>query len=477
MTASSLWGQVPPALFTAVSPPNPDGLPAPGINAEYGVNVDRAALSTIPPEIEIDLPGYGLTTATLSWYQLFDGYDENGDPLPGTTPTDLDFYWVGKADEFDIVISAYDQCTAAAFVGAGGSYSLMLADGATTPALTKVVTYDHKLREVGALPVAVGGPSEHGGAVRLPARRSSPTPRPRTAARREPAERAPLKALDPATVIPVEMLAVYSELARTGAGGDPSKTEDDVHIQCLIRESIAKTNTTLINSDSSVRFSLAAVRYLGGLEPSGPPEAALTTVLQNATIAGWRDSLGGDVIGSFLRGWETLGSCGRAVVQRKGCGDNGPYETCDVGLPYKPYAYFIAAYNCARDYDTGIHETLHCMGAEHQSRYAVSSDRAFFYFSFGLEFPAEGPLYQTATAAGWDYRRVLYASNPNVTYMGYPTGIFGQANNALTVESSAVVVGTFEAPQPILIFQEDFETGDTIRWSAIEPPPVPWRSR
>src|SRR5262249_14223430 len=63
-------------------------------------------------------------------------------------------------------------------------------------------------------------------------------------------------------------------------------------------------------------------------------------------------------------------------------------------------------------------------------------------YSFGWRFDASGTTYRTVMAyqPGW---RIPYFSNPNVSYLGVPTGT-STANNALTLTNSKATIAALE---------------------------------
>lgn len=464
MLAPAFCFSVPLTLFTEVGPQDPDNLPPPGVNAIYPVNVDRAALAGAPMEVEIELPGFGTVTATQVSFRPAEGFDENGDPIPGIPASELNFAWTGTtAGGMTVTLTAYEECLAGTFLGEGQSFSLMLAPGATTPALQGTMTYDHALEDLGVPPVPIDG-EEPPPALLPPAAWSYRSGYGPAVADSDLAQSPPPGLIfDPMYVYQVDLLTVFPESVRVAAGGNPEDETDTVHAACLARHSVTDINATLANSGITDFYVLSVGELLvPGFEPTGPVFDVLFQVKERQEIMDLRDAVGADAVSFLGRSWAQLVACGRAFTQRHGCGDDGPLGDCDVGPAFNDWAYNVIAYDCVK-YQVGAHEFGHNLGAEHQFSAAVPRDRASFYFSYGHIFPST-PQYETIMVNGWDYERLLTFSSPYIYHDGSPTGELGLSFNALTVEYFLAVVATFRAPLPFLIFRNGFETGDTALW-------------
>jgi hypothetical protein len=225
-----------------------------------------------------------------------------------------------------------------------------------------------------------------------------------------------------------DVLVVYTPAARTAAGGT------DAAIQSRINLGIIETNTAYANSGVVPRLRLV------GAEPVNYTEGAdLEVDLYAITgtsdgrmdaVHARRDALGADLV-KLVVGDPAGGACGIAWLMNA------------LSTGFATHAFSVTASPCISPNYTFGHELGHNMGSNHAPDDTVN-DTPLFPYSFGYKHPSN--LFRTVMAyncAGSDCPRILYFSNPSVSYSGYPTGTAAQNNNARSINEGRTTVANF----------------------------------
>lgn len=226
----------------------------------------------------------------------------------------------------------------------------------------------------------------------------------------------------------IDLLVAYTTQARQAQGGTAA-------IVALINERVADMNTA--NKDSGVAFRFRLVHTMEtAYKETGSVRADLDPlvnkndgVLDEVTRA--RDTYKADLAALVIAEAQQNGACGIAYVMNKPSTSFADWAFNVTALKYT-YPFICGDYTLA-------HEFGHNMGNQHE----VGSNPIFPY-SFGYQSPnlTFRTIMATACVAGY-CPRINQWSNPDVRFAGEPTGIHGKADNARSMDETAVYVANF----------------------------------
>ena len=229
-----------------------------------------------------------------------------------------------------------------------------------------------------------------------------------------------------------DVLVVYTAAARTAAGGT------DAAVLARINLGITETNTAYANSGIIPRLRLV------GAEPISYTESGdLGLDLERVTDAGdgyleavhaRRNALGADLV-KLVVGDTAGGACGVAWLMQS------------LSSPFASNAFSVTAYPCISPNYTFGHELGHNMGSTHAPE--DGGGAPLYAYSYGYKHPSN--LFRTVMAYNCpvDCPRILYFSNPGVSYGGQPTGTVVQHNNALSINNARNTIANWrQAVQP-----------------------------
>jgi len=236
----------------------------------------------------------------------------------------------------------------------------------------------------------------------------------------------------PTNVI-IDLLLIYTPAAREGAGGTDG-------MNALIDAAVAEANLGFENSQVNAQLRLvhrAEVQYT-----------------ERGDINEDLDRLEEDDGTGPLSGVRQLRAQYRAdlvcmITETTG----GPFglanQMHEVEVEFGEEAFSIVQRQFAIAYQALAHELGHNMGCQHDR--ATSPSGGAFEFSHAHRFEVDGTLYHTVMA----YQPGLpipYFSNPDVLFLGVPTGIpepsTNSANNAKTLSLCAATVARFDTITP-----------------------------
>lgn len=218
----------------------------------------------------------------------------------------------------------------------------------------------------------------------------------------------------------VDILILHTTAATTAAGGIAGMT-------ALIDTSIARANSAFINSEVALRLRLVRTQQVTYVE-SGSMETDLTRLRTNigalSNTGTWRDASGADLVSLF-----TTASGGLANLYNGSAGSG----------------FSITGSGNAEG--TLAHEAGHNFGLLHDRTYTTPA--TLYPYSYGWRFtPAGAPELRTIMAYTPGLS-VPYFSNPDVTYMGTPTGVpigsVNQSNNAEVLRQTKAAVSAFRS--------------------------------
>lgn len=197
----------------------------------------------------------------------------------------------------------------------------------------------------------------------------------------------------------VDILGVYTPAARAKEGSKSA-------IEALFKQAILETNKALANSKVNATVRLVGIKELSSNETGNySTDLAYLANKRGSSqdrngkwdeVHAWREQLGADqvtMLGAYTKSYpsSTLG------LGYKQAADNKPALASS--------AFTVTKTTAARRYYTITHELGHNLGLDHSDGYSSSRGR-----------------FQTLIHKLGSYARILYFSNPSVTYKGYATG-------------------------------------------------------
>lgn len=266
----------------------------------------------------------------------------------------------------------------------------------------------------------------------------------------------------------IDMLVVYTDDARAGAGGT-------TQIQNLITVGINETNQSFANSGIAPRVRLVGMAEVS-YEETGNSSTDLGR-LQNPSdsyideVHTLRNTYGADVVSLIVNNFE---ACGRGYVMTS------------VSSFFEAYAFNVVERGCVTPNYSFAHELGHQMGMQHD--WYVSPTSLPYPYAHGYAYPAGGwrtimAYNDYCVASGTSCQRLLYWSNPNVLRNGVPMGVTQgtctgsptcDADGRLTLNNTAFTVANFRqavsAPAtPSGLSASDGTFNDRVRvsWGAV----------
>lgn len=235
----------------------------------------------------------------------------------------------------------------------------------------------------------------------------------------------------------VDLLVVYTRAARVAAGSVGA-------IEATIAAAVAEANQAFENSGVAIDLELVRTEETTYSE-TGNPETDLGR-LQGRTegfmdaIHNVRAAYGADLV---LLLTETMQNFAGLAYLMSNPSPNAANS-----------AFAVVKREFATGTQTFAHEVAHLFGCQHDR--ANADGNGAFDYSYGHRFDVDAVSYRTVMAYA-PGERIPYFSNPEVSFMGVPTGVAsGQANaadNALTLRNTAAVVAAFSAEATSIAFE------------------------
>ncbi len=227
----------------------------------------------------------------------------------------------------------------------------------------------------------------------------------------------------------IDLLVVYTEAARIANGGTSG-------IEALISMAEAATNTPYLNSGITTTVNVVLTQEVVYAESGSPsldrqrltdPDDGFMDEVHDV-----RDLAGADVVTLLVN--SLPGFCGIAH-----------FSILAGNIAVPSLGFNVVRADCAVDNFTFAHELGHNQGSRH-NRGADNSDNGAFLYSHGYIEPSG--VFRTVMAvftSGVD--RVGHFSNPDVNFMGLPTGVPiglpNSAHNAMSIDQTAFNVSNF----------------------------------
>ena len=229
----------------------------------------------------------------------------------------------------------------------------------------------------------------------------------------------------------IDVLIVFRPASVTQLGGQAAALT-------FAQNAVNVSNQSFTNSQMIARFRLAGTFFTTELD-SGTASGELNWVRANAQVATQRENVRADMVSVIS---EFSDACGVGYLMNQ------------LGTGFAGSAFQASARSCAVGNLSYPHEHGHNMGLMHEPG---NGGNTLFAYGFGHFINGSYRTvmsYSNNCVGGCG--RVPYFSNPNVSYLGAPTGIADQRDNARAGNTTAPDVANFRAALAVL-FRNGFE--------------------
>ena len=228
----------------------------------------------------------------------------------------------------------------------------------------------------------------------------------------------------------IDIMVLYTASATAGAGGEMAMLS-------RIDKAIAEANNAFLNSQINAKVNLVHAQQINYTE-SGDMGTDLGRI-QNTTdgylddVAALRSTYKADLVSLVVEQAGSIAGIGYVMTAAQ------PW--------FKDWAFTVVGRVYTGSYNTLAHEVGHNLGCAHDRQ--NSSSQAAYPYSYGYRFTGSNGIQYRTIMAYAPGTPINNYSNPNVMYMGVPTGIpDGQPNsadNARTINQTAPIAEAFFA--------------------------------
>jgi hypothetical protein len=218
----------------------------------------------------------------------------------------------------------------------------------------------------------------------------------------------------------IDVMVLYTAAARAAAGSTSA-------MAALIDLGISDTNTSYANSAITQRLRLVRTE-----EVSYTEHDALSTDLYNLSNDDGSSTLSTD-LGNAAAMLRNIHGADEVVLITAPAAPNAcgiAWLMSSVGSYFSSYAFAVVEHSCVSPNGSFGHELGHNMGARHD--WYIDNSTTPYTYSHGFVNTTASPYWRTmmsynnlCTVKSISCPRVLYWSNPDVSYDGTPMGIAG----------------------------------------------------
>lgn len=254
----------------------------------------------------------------------------------------------------------------------------------------------------------------------------------------------------------IDVMVVYTPSARVAAGGTNA-------VRALANSAVASANNAYQNSNIATRLRLV---YLDEISYTEGTSFSNDLSRLRSTSDGFmdevhaiRDDVKADMVALINN---NTGACGVA------------YLMTNLSNSFRTSAFSVTRHSCAVGNLTFAHELGHNMGSAHDRD---NSSNALFSYSYGHRWTGtNGTLYRSVMAYSPGSRRSQF-SNPDVLFVGTPTGIpggqTGAADNARSINEAAFTIANWressDASAPVVLLSplaQQVEPGVSVAFTS-----------
>jgi peptidyl-Asp metalloendopeptidase len=230
----------------------------------------------------------------------------------------------------------------------------------------------------------------------------------------------------------IDVLVLYTPQARDALGGVPQ-------MEAAIQNAIDYSNTVFVNSNVAAHYRLVHTKLSTDISVffNDPDNDAsnLDRLTTNPGVATLRNETGADLVALILSSVH-IDVFGCAVAHSHNV------ET----TPQLSFTVQETGLNCAPLAESFAHENGHLLGMNHDPANALGQTQ--YPWSFGHQVSGVFHTIMSYGPCAVTCPNIPNFSNPDISYLGFPTGVADQRDNARTGRINAPIVAAFRPPAP-----------------------------